>query len=176
MVLPISPVANERLVPETASIIIEFDGAPALIPNVAGAVTLEMLFIPRMSAKTINLIAGDLRISYTQQGRLEFAFVDGGPERVFQQRRTSLSRLDPNRLNHVAVSHQFGAGSATFLALNGKRVESDWVSGTGDEDPSFAGVNLTFGGGLHDVVKAIRVSSVAKTATAIEDYASGRTP
>ena len=76
-------------------------------------------------------------------------------------------------LNHVAVSHTVGAGNATILAINGKRVEAQWTSGTGNEDPGLAGLAATFGGGRNDVIKAIRVSSFAKSATQLLEYAKG---
>ena len=115
---------------------------------------------------------GAVELSYTVDGLLRFRF--DTVSATVELHQTGGERLRFNALNHVALSHTFGDGGSSFIAVNGSPVPAVWVGGGGSETPTPLSSASSFNLSPGDEIAGLRVSSVAKTITQIRDYLRGR--
>jgi hypothetical protein len=115
---------------------------------------------------------GTVDLIYTPEGMLAFRFETATATVELQQ--TGGSRIRTNALNHVAVSHTFGAGGSSFLMINGDQVPARWTGGGGNETPTMLAAAPSLSVNPGDELVGLRVSNVAKSQTAIRDYLRGR--
>ena len=116
--------------------------------------------------------AGGVELAFTPEGRIVFRFDTAAA--TVELRQTSGSLLRFNELNYIAVSHTFGAGGSTFIAINGEPVPAQWVAGSGGEVPALDARAGTVSINPGDMLEGLRISNVAKTITQIRDYLRGR--
>lgn len=127
------------------------------------AITIESWLDIRLSSRTTEICNGPVSLVMTD-GRY-FAFTFG----------TSIYRATLNIApgkHYIALSHTFGNGSATFIAVDGSVLVGSWVQGAGNEVPSISGpigVRLSNG----EILKQFKISSIARSASAISDYMGG---
>jgi hypothetical protein len=141
-------------------------------PVPAFFVTLESLFVPAGQEPRGRMLDGDLFLGYDAWGRLYWGYVDGGTTHLYQQ--TRLTGLAKRRLNHVAVTHQWGAAASTEMFVNGLLVPGAWVQGDGTTDPALGTITSTVVMGNDDLLVQLSVSDTAKANADIIDYAQGR--
>jgi hypothetical protein len=162
--------------------------AGGLLPVTAAALTIEARLYPKtMFADEVSLISnrvqlthsssgvrndGAVELSYTAGGLLRFRFDTSSA--TVELRQTGGEKLRFNEPNHVAVSHTFGSGGASFLSVNGTPVPTSWSGGSGSESPSLSAGAASFNLGPGDEISGLRVSGVAKTITQIRDHLRGR--
>jgi len=152
--------------------------------SAGSALTIEAMLYPRGSGDRVlfgNLsdplssgtrIEGCVGLLIDVDGRLLFSF-DTTSSRVTLKQTGGLN-LITGEINHVAVSHTFGSGGSSFLMINGDQVPSTWLNGSGNETPTMNSsppyVQLAPG----DELASMRVSNIAKTASAVRTHLQGR--
>ena len=141
-------------------------------PVPAFFLTLESLFIPAGQVRRGRMLDGDLFMGHDAWGRAYWGYVDGGTIHVYQQ--TRLTGVVKGRLNHVAVTHQWGVAASTELFVNGLLVPGAWVQGTGATDPALGAITSTVDMGVDDLLVQLSANSVIKSGADIADYAKGR--
>jgi len=134
-------------------------------------ITIEAWVTPKFISQLGYVVNGDIRFYYDLSGELHFEF-DGASTHHLQQ--VALHTMRWNEPNHIVVSHTFGNSTNTFMAINGNPVPSQWMSGDGNEDPSFGLINTTIETGLYDILSQYKISFIAKTEAEIKDYITGR--
>lgn len=127
------------------------------------AITIESWVDIKLSSRTTELCNGPISLVITD-GRY-FSFTFG----------TSIYRaalnIAPGK-HYIAVSHTFGNGSATFIAVDGRVLVGRWIQGTGDETPAISGplgVRLS----NREILRQFKISSIARSVSAISDYMGG---
>jgi len=138
----------------------------------ASFITLESLFVPSGEESRGRMLDGQLFLGYDAWNRLYFGYVDGGTVHTYRQ--SALAGVVNKRLNHVAVTHQWGVAASTKLYVNGLLVPGSWVSGTGATDPALGTITSSVDMGTGDYLVQLSASNVAKSQADIEDYAKGR--
>lgn len=160
----------------------------ASLPSFAAtpALTIEARIWPRWRTSSEALIFSNYSTATSLgtrvQGTVTFALAQDGTLRFrfetttasIELRQTGGERVRVNDLNYVAVSHTFGAGSSSFMVVNGVVVPAQWFFGGGSESPTLivAAPQIALNHG--DELIGLRVSSVAKTQAQIRDYLRGR--
>lgn len=117
-------------------------------------------------------IQGTVDLVYKPDGMLAFRFETASATVELQQ--TGGSRIRTNALNHIAVSHTFGAGGSSFLMVNGDEVPARWIGGGGNETPTMLAAAPSLGVNPGDELLGLRVSNVAKSQAGVRDYLRGR--
>lgn len=153
-----------------------FIPADAFVPyieqwTVPSSITIEAWFVPRMNEKEALILDGPIVLGYKSDGSIFFEF--DGANRLEQ---TGLHKLIQHEKNHVLVSHSFGDGSGTFLAINGKPVYSEWTTGNKAAIPSWvgSGIDSTLALGDYDILKEFKISDVFTTQGDLLEYMKGR--
>lgn len=83
-------------------------------------ITVEEWLVPAFQSSPSRLIEGPLYLRFSNQSRWQFGFGSSVYEAKF--------KIEPNTRNYVAVSHTFGAGQQTFIAVNGVVAPGSWMS------------------------------------------------
>jgi hypothetical protein len=128
------------------------------------AITTETWLVTTGYSRSLLLYSGPISLTVTDNELWTFAFGTA----AYRARLP----LALGQRQHVAVSHTFGSGAGTFIAVNGRQLPGSWVSGTGNETPSLSGaLSVLLGPG--DLFQEFKVSRVAKSIADISSYIGG---
>lgn len=151
------------------------------------AMTIEMWYIPMAKEIETTIFEGPFYLRYRRDGYLTFGFKGADTHEL---RQIGLHTLNMGEPNYIAISHTFGSGVNSFIAVNGKPVEcqwwSDWTPGSwtvprptaptdpGAENPSLGTQPLVFNPQTPDILQALKISSAALTPADVLEYIRGR--
>lgn len=135
--------------------------------SLSSAITLEAWFTPLFASRSLSLASGLVTLTLTDGRYWQFTFSGGGTYRCSKP-------IEAGSRHYAAVSHTFGSGSGTFIAIDGIQAPGSWVSGTGNEAASTPSGSVSVSLGRGDTFHQLKISDVAKTFSSISAYFAGR--
>ena len=129
----------------------------------SSAITTETWVTLSDRSRLVTLYSGPVSLTITDNRYWTFSFSGASYRATYP--------TEPGRHN-VTVSHTFGAGANTFIAVDGVRLSGSWIAGTGNESPALSGA-LSISLGEADCLQQFKVSSTAKSLVSIRSYVSG---